>query len=148
MPTSEASVRRVDALFERYGSFHRNPVNKRIHWLCVPLIVGSVLGMLWAVSAAAACVAVAAAVAYYAWLSPRLAVAMFLVSAALLSIVATLGAYALRVSLAVFVVAWIGQFIGHIVEGRKPAFLEDVQSFLVAPAWLLANLLRRLGIGY
>jgi uncharacterized membrane protein YGL010W len=48
----------------------------------------------------------------------------------------------------VFVVAWIGQFIGHIVEGRKPAFLEDVQSFLVAPAWLLANLLRRLGIGY
>jgi uncharacterized membrane protein YGL010W len=59
-----------------------------------------------------------------------------------------LGSRTLVVSIAVFVVAWAGQFIGHILEGRKPAFLEDVRSLLIGPAWLLADLYRRLGIGY
>ena len=59
-----------------------------------------------------------------------------------------LGSQALIVSIAVFVAAWIGQFIGHILEGRKPAFLEDVRSLLIGPVWLLADLYRRFGIAY
>ena len=37
-------MRKVDELFERYGESHRNPANKAIHWICVPLIVFSVIG--------------------------------------------------------------------------------------------------------
>ena len=51
-------------------------------------------------------------------------------------------------SIAVFVVAWIGQFVGHRIEGRRPSFLEDVRYFLVGPAWLLGSAYRKLGIGY
>ena len=59
-----------------------------------------------------------------------------------------LGSHALHVAVAVFVLAWIGQFIGHAIEGRKPSFFEDVKFLLVGPAWLLHLAYRRAGIRY
>jgi uncharacterized membrane protein YGL010W len=141
-------VRRIDALLLRYGEFHRNPSNKAIHWVCVPLIVWSVLGMIWAASPIAAAIAIGAAMAFYLWLSVSLAVGMLAVIAAMVSALALLGTRVLVVSIIVFVVAWIGQFVGHLIEGRKPAFLEDVRSLLVGPVWLLTDVYRRLGIRY
>ena len=49
-------------------------------------------------------------------------------------------------SAAVFVVAWVGQFMGHHIEGKKPSFLQDVQFLLIGPAWLMAFVYRKLGI--
>jgi uncharacterized membrane protein YGL010W len=59
-----------------------------------------------------------------------------------------LGPRTLVVSIVVFVAAWIGQFIGHVLEGRKPAFVEDLRQLLVGPAWLLGFVYRRFGIAY
>jgi uncharacterized membrane protein YGL010W len=148
MSAVESNTRKVDRLLERYGEFHRNRANKAIHWVCVPLIVWSVLGALWTVSPVAAYVAIALTIAFYVRLSLPLAVGMLGVIALMVWPLTVLGSRALIVSIAVFVAAWIGQFIGHIVEGRKPAFLEDVRSLLIGPVWLLADLYRRLGIAY
>jgi uncharacterized membrane protein YGL010W len=52
------------------------------------------------------------------------------------------------ISLVVFALAWIGQFIGHHIEGKKPSFLKDLAFLLIGPAWLLAKLYRRFGIPY
>ncbi len=142
------AMRNVDRMFERYSEFHRNPTNKAIHWVCVPLIVWSLLGMLWAVSPIAAYVAVAAAMLFYAWLSPSLAVGMLGVLMLMIYPLTLLGGGVLVVCVAVFIAAWIGQFAGHLVEGRKPAFIEDIRSLLVGPAWLLGFIYRRLGIPY
>jgi uncharacterized membrane protein YGL010W len=141
-------ARNVDRLLERYGEFHRNRANKAIHWVCVPLIVWSVLGALWSVSPLAVYVGIGAAMVFYLWLSLPLALGMLGVTALMAWSLTLLGPHALIVSIAVFVAAWIGQFIGHILEGRKPAFLEDVRSLLIGPVWLLAELYRRLGIAY
>ena len=141
-------TRTVDQLFARYGEFHRHPANKLIHWVCVPLIVWSVLGLVWSLSPLAAYAAIAAALIFYTWLSLPLAVGMLAVLALMLFPLAALGSRALAVCLAVFAAAWIGQFIGHAIEGRRPAFVEDVRSFLVGPAWLLGFVFRRLGISY
>jgi uncharacterized membrane protein YGL010W len=141
-------ARSIDPLLERYGEFHRNPSNKAIHWVCVPLIVWSVLGALWTISPVAAYVAIALTMVFYVRLSLPLALGMLGVIALMLWPLTLLGSRALIVSIAVFVLAWIGQFIGHILEGRKPAFLEDVRSLLVGPLWLLADLYRRFGIAY
>ena len=141
-------ARNVDRLLERYGEFHRNPMNKAIHWVCVPLIVWSVLGALWSVSPVAAYVAIGATMVFYLWLSLPLALGMLGVIALMMWPLTLLGSRVLIVSIAVFVAAWIGQFIGHLLEGRKPAFLEDVRSLLIGPVWLLADLYRRLGIAY
>ena len=144
----QSGTRNVDRLLERYGEFHRNPANKAIHWVCVPLIVWSVLGVLWSASPVATYVAVGAAMVFYLWLSLPLALGMLGVIALMVWPLTMLGSRALIVSVTVFVLAWIGQFIGHILEGRKPAFLEDVRSLLIGPAWLLADLYRRLGVAY
>jgi len=54
----------------------------------------------------------------------------------------------LYAAIAVFVVAWIGQFVGHKIEGRKPSFFTDLTYLLIGPAWVLAKLYRKLGLQY
>jgi uncharacterized membrane protein YGL010W len=58
------------------------------------------------------------------------------------------GMHILSICLAIFVIAWIGQFYGHKVEGKKPSFFRDLQFLLIGPAWTLSWLYRRLGIRY
>jgi uncharacterized membrane protein YGL010W len=141
-------MRPVDQMFQRYSEFHRNATNKAIHWVCVPLIVWSVLGLLWVVSPIVTAVAIAASMAFYLWLSLPLALGMAAVIAFMIYAASLLDSRLLVVSAAVFVASWIGQFVGHRFEGRKPAFLDDVRSLLIGPAWVLAFLYRRLGIAY
>lgn len=141
-------MRRVDRLFENYGRYHQDPVNKAIHWVCVPLIVWSVLGIVWAASQWAACAAIAAMIVFYLFLSVPLAFGMLAVVAGMAWALTLLGDRLLTVSLIIFAAAWVGQFIGHAIEGRKPAFVDDLRSFLVAPAWLLGDLYRRLGLRF
>ena len=141
-------MRAVDQLFTRYAEYHRNPTNKVIHWVCVPLIVWSLLGMLWAASPYAAYVAIVLAMAFYLWLSHPIAVGMLLMLVVMACALTLLGSEVLPVSAGVFVVAWIGQFIGHGVEGRRPAFLEDIRSLLVGPAWVVGEMYSKLGIAY
>ncbi len=135
-------------LFERYGESHRNPRNKAIHWVCVPLIVWSGLAALWSWSPVAAYVGSGLALAYYAWLSPAIAAGMLAVIALMLAPLTLLGTRALVVAAIVFVLAWIGQFIGHVIEGKKPSFFEDIFFLLIGPAWLLGFVYRRLGVAY
>jgi uncharacterized membrane protein YGL010W len=141
-------MRKVDELFERYGESHRNPANKAIHWVCVPAITWSVLAALWAAAPVAAYMGIALAIAFYLWLSPAIAIGMLLVLAAMVYPLAALGGNAWVIAGAVFVIAWIGQFIGHAIEGKRPSFLDDVKFLLVGPAWLLGFVYRKLGIAY
>jgi uncharacterized membrane protein YGL010W len=146
---------------DEYAVSHRHPVNKALHWICVPLIVWSLIGLLWSLPAPGraqldyanwASYAVAAAVLYYALLSMPLALGVLPVLAAMLFSVDALSQLAhvplWAVSVAVFVLAWLGQFIGHAIEGKRPSFFKDVQFLFIGPIWLLASLYRRAGIPY
>jgi len=139
-------MRKVDELFARYAESHQHPAN--IHWVCVPLITWSVLALIWAWSPVAAYVFIGTALIFYLWLSPAIAVGMLGVTAVLVYPMTLLGPHVLTTAIVVFVVAWIGQFIGHKIEGRKPSFFEDLKFLLVGPAWLLSFVYRRLGITY
>lgn len=156
-------MRPVQSWLDEYGESHQNPVNKRIHWICVPLIMASLIAILWAIplpghwgasrTAAANCgtLLLVLALIYYFVLSPRLALGMVLVSLLILLAVAALDRLPGPVwvaGLAVFVAAWVGQFVGHKIEGRKPSFFKDIQFLLIGPVWLLAALYRRLHLSY
>ncbi len=155
-------MRSVDQWLDEYADSHRNPTNKTLHWICVPPIVLSVLGFLWAlpvpgVFAAVspwlnwATLATGLAILYYATLSPALALGLLPVLAALLAIVSWLATLAWPLWLTcgvIFVVAWIGQFIGHAIEGKRPSFFKDVQFLLIGPLWLLAAVYRYAGLRY
>jgi uncharacterized membrane protein YGL010W len=141
-------TRRVDALFDRYARSHRHPTNKAIHWVCVPLITWSLLALLWVASPAAAYALIGVSFVFYLTLSFTLAVGMLAVAALMVVPIALAGALLLPVAVAVFVGAWIGQFVGHRIERRRPTFLEDLRFLLVGPAWLLHFAYRRLGVPY
>ncbi|WDZ97723.1 DUF962 domain-containing protein [Herbaspirillum sp. WKF16] len=146
---NDLSQRRIDQLLARYGESHRNPMNEIIHCVCIPAIVFSLLGLCWSVSPAVALVVAAASLAYYLRLSPPFAVGMMAMAAVMLVLLARLPSGAvLPVSAVVFVLAWIGQFVGHKIEGKKPSFFEDLRFLLVGPLFVLAFLYRRWRIRY
>lgn len=138
--------RRVDQLLAHYGLSHQNPVNERIHFAAIPLIMLSLLGLLYALHPVAAYALVAASLVYYARLCGVFFVAMLLGSLLGLTLVKLMGDALLTVSAAVFLGAWVMQFVGHKIEGRKPSFFEDLQYLLVGPLFVLSKLFLKLGV--
>jgi uncharacterized membrane protein YGL010W len=154
-------MRSIQSWLDEYGESHRNPLNKRLHWVCVPLIVLSVIGLLWSIPVPAAwathshfnwgIVLIALALIYYYVLAWRLALGMTLVMLVMIAVVQAASQLSIALwllSLTIFVIAWIGQFIGHKVEGKKPSFFKDIQFLLIGPLWLLAFVYRRAGLSY
>lgn len=155
-------MRTVHEWLAEYGESHRHPTNKLLHWICVPVIVLCVLGFLWAIPVPAAFASVspylnwatlviAAGLVYYAALSPKLALGMLpvmLVLALLLTRLDALATPLWLLCLVAFVVAWVGQFVGHAIEGKRPSFFKDVQFLMIGPLWLLSFVYRRLGLRY
>jgi uncharacterized membrane protein YGL010W len=158
MPSIEPGIRSMRDWLDSYSRDHQHPTNQVLHWICVPLIVWSAIAMMWTIPVPEAWFhpgswAVLAIVLSFTWYwkhSRQLATALLIV----LVLFALSCAWAfqqigpaslLKLGVAVFVVAWIGQFIGHQIEGRRPSFLTDLAYLLIGPAWLMDKLLRRLG---
>ena len=141
--------RAIDTLLEQYSASHLNPTNELIHVVCVPVIVFTLLGLVWAIHPLAAVAVTLISLAYYFKLAPAFAVGMLLMSGAMLALLAALPPpTVLPVSLAVFVLAWIGQFIGHKIEGKKPSFFDDLRFLLIGPLFVLGFVYRRLKLAY
>jgi len=156
-----STERPIDRWFANYASDHQNRTNVAIHWIAVPLILWSVVAFLWCIpvmgswfrSGLWAAFAMFAAWAFYYRASRPLGFGMLAVLAALAWLTRflhdTLGTERLLwVAGGIFVVAWIAQFIGHRIEGRKPSFLTDLTYLLIGPAWLVSKLYKRLGWRY
>ncbi|MCU1231014.1 MAG: rane protein [Acidobacteria bacterium] len=132
-------MRDITEYFADYASYHRTKGNKWFHRLGIPLIVLTLIGMLTRVPIvrgfdAAMLLIVVAELVYFA-LEWRLAIAMLLVSTAFWFLG---GAMPLSLNVALFVLGWIFQFVGHSVyEKRQPAFLKNVTHLLVGPLWIL-----------
>ncbi|AMM52363.1 hypothetical protein TH61_15840 [Rufibacter sp. DG15C] len=153
----------IHHLLDEYAESHRHHTNKTIHWICVPAIMISLIGLLWSIPVPTVfyelpfpmnwgVLFVLAAMMYYIALSPSLALGMVLVSFFFLWVVYQLEKQSSLplwgISLAIFVLAWIGQFIGHKIEGKKPSFLKDLQFLLIGPVWLLSFIYQKLGIKF
>ena len=89
---------------------------------------------------------------YYAKLSIPIAIGMLLFSAVCMFVCqylsSTVDVSLWIIALVIFVAAWVGQFYGHKVEGKKPSFLKDLQFLLIGPAWLMHFLYKKWGVKY
>ena len=154
-------MRSMQDWFDAYGESHQNALNKAIHWICVPTIFFCVVGLLAAIPPTElpllghmpwAKLVVILGLLFYVRLSIPMAVGMALWSFACLGLARYLELHAAwplwLICTVLFVAAWIGQFYGHKVEGKKPSFLEDLQFLMIGPAWLMGFIYRRLGIPY
>jgi len=150
-------MRTATQWFDLYGESHQNSTNKLIHWICIPLILmaslglvqaiphpfGDVPGLHWATIGWGICLL------FYASLSWTVFAGMLVWGAAFIALntlIAASGLSLAGVSAGIFFAAWVAQFYGHKVEGKKPSFFQDIQFLLVGPAWLLQFVYRRVGI--
>ena len=146
-PSARAdSPRRVDQLLAHYGESHRDPRNEVIHFVAIPLIMLSLVGLLFAGHPWLAYAFVGASLVYYARLSAVFLLAMAVLSGLVLVLVHAMGSRVLPLSAAIFVAAWIAQFVGHKLEGRKPSFFEDLQYLWVGPLFVLSKAFQRAGL--
>lgn len=140
------AIRRVDQLLAHYEESHRNPKNEIIHFIAIPLIMLSLVGMMFALHPYVAYAFIAASMVYYLRLSLVFLVTMLLWSVLSVALLFAMGAMVLELSVAIFIGAWVLQFIGHKLEGKKPSFFEDIQYLWVGPLFVLSKLFTKLGL--
>ncbi len=156
-------MKTINTWLDEYGESHKNPTNKLVHWICVPVIFWSVTALLWSIKLPVelkpglnlnvAMIVSALIFGYYVTLSFTLSLGLLLFTSACLFISYTIETNfsvipLWAVALIAFTVAWIGQFWGHSVEGKKPSFLKDLQFLMIGPAWLMSFIYQKLGIKY
>ena len=143
--------------FDEYAVSHQNETNQTIHYICVPLIFFSVIGLLMSIPTTFlenlldlsnpmlenwAIVFGLVTSLFYMRLGFWYFIEMLFVI--LLCIIGNfyLGSqiHLLYTSITIFVLAWIGQFYGHKIEGKKPSFLKDLEFLLIGPLWVIQKL--------
>lgn len=150
-------MRNLREYLDEYGQSHRNPTNQLIHFICVPAIFFSTLGLLWLVPVGQ-------------WLGVEAETARWVNGATLLGVVSSLfyikmsmaslgmmvlwfaasvagilgleaaGLSVLWTCVTIWVVAWIIQLYGHKIEGAKPSFFKEVEFLLVGPLFVVDEL--------
>jgi len=157
-------MKTIDEWLMLYGRDHKNHTNKIIHWICVPVIVFTVFGLLMSIPfptvlngwVNVATIVFTFALIFYFRLSISIFFGMLIIGILMFlgnnflatNVLPIIGLQLWQFSLIVFVIAWILQFIGHKIEGQKPSFFEDMQFLLIGPIWLLSYIYQKIGIKY
>ena len=152
----------IEQWLNEYGESHQNPLNKSIHWICVPLIMLSLIGLLYTIPYKIsftlnnnhylvnwAIIFLSFVSFFYFRLSKTLFIGMIIISVSMLYGAKFLSSFdwpLWKSCLLIFILSWIGQFIGHKIEGKKPSFLKDLQFLLIGPAWLLSFIYKKFNI--
>ena len=152
-------MKSIDQWLSEYGESHQNPTNKMVHFVCVPIIFFTIVGLFYSIPAlftisgypiTVAHIILIFVTIYYALLSVPLSIGMFLFGVLCLLVCQAIqqasGGHLWLVSIVLFVLAWIAQFWGHNVEGKKPSFLKDVQYLMIGPAWIMSFLFKKIGL--
>jgi uncharacterized membrane protein YGL010W len=145
--------------FDEYAVSHQNTTNQRIHYICVPLIFFSIVGMIMCIPSVSlnqvlgfehsifvnwATILLLLLMIFYIRMSIKTFFLMFLFSLLSLYVNQIIFEFGplLYISMFIFIIAWIGQFYGHKIEGKKPSFFKDIQFLLIGPAWVFEKLSR------
>lgn len=151
-------MRTFNQWMDEYGVSHKNHTNQMIHKICVPLIMLSIIGMLWSIPTPEvfhqipylnwATLLSSFALLFYLSLNLKYFVGMIIQLVIMSGICVRLESTGILplLSIIVFVLAWIGQFYGHKVEGKKPSFLQDVFFLLIGPLWVTRFFYQMIGI--
>jgi len=145
-------MRNLEEWLSLYQVSHQNRINKLIHRVCVPVITFTVFGLLWLIPTPAfmdvgplmnfSTLFGLLFLIFYLRLSLSLGLVMFLQMCVywFLCHIININSNLLLISSILFIIAWIGQFIGHKIEGEKPSFFEDIQFLLIGPIWVMKDM--------
>lgn len=153
-------MKKLEQWFEEYAESHQNKTNQQIHFFCVPAIFLSIVGMLMSIPSNLISGFTKINNPFIEnWASPVLIVLLLFylklsystfVRMLAFSIICLVFNYYLSIisplfytSLGIFVIAWVGQFYGHKLEGKKPSFFKDLQFLLIGPAWVFEKISKK-----
>ena len=151
-------MKKIDFWLDKYAESHQNSTNKLIHWFCVPIITFTLLGLLSFIKFSFlryninfSYILFLFALLIYIRLSLSLTIGMGVFAGGSILIINKISHIftsneLITYYIIAFIVAWIGQFIGHKIEGKKPSFVEDIKFLLIGPAWLLSFVYKKLNI--
>ena len=151
-------MKKIDFWLDKYAESHQNSTNKLIHWFCVPIITFTLLGLLSFIKFSFlryninfSYILFFFALLFYIRLSLSLTIGMGIFAGGSILIINKISHIftsneLITYYIIAFIVAWIGQFIGHKIEGKKPSFVEDIKFLLIGPAWLLSFVYKKLNI--
>jgi uncharacterized membrane protein YGL010W len=155
--STEAPMKTLNDHLSQYAAYHRDRRNIVTHFVGIPMIVLAVVVLLArpafevvGLSLSLATLAVIAATLYYLRLDLRFGAVMGVLLAACLAVAhatdgLSTGAWA-AFGVGLFVVGWVIQFVGHVFEGRKPAFVDDVMGLVIGPLFVVAELAFLMGL--
>lgn len=151
-------MRTFNQWMDEYGVSHTNPINQLIHKICVPLIMLSVIGLIWCLPTPDsfsfspyvnwATIFVSGCLIFYLTLNLMMFLGMLVLTSIMIWICqqfSTMGIL-LPASIVIFLLSWIAQFYGHKIEGKKPSFLKDLVFLLIGPLWVLRFFYGKVGI--
>jgi len=153
-------MKTINQWFDEYAISHQHKTNQKIHYFCVPAIFFSIVGMLMSIPSNSISNFIKINNPFIEnWATPILMLLLLFyiklsfstfVRMLTFSIICLIGNYFLSTitplfytSLAIFIIAWIGQFYGHKLEGKKPSFFKDLQFLLIGPAWVFEKLSKK-----
>jgi len=152
-------MKTVEEQLSNYKSVHFNKRNIESHFVGIPLIVWAVTVLLSlniftielvgkTITYTPAIVLLTITLLYYFKLHIKLALGMTLYLVLNLYLASLVSAMenALWIAIAAFVIGWIIQFIGHIYEKAKPAFMDDIMGLIIGPLFLMAEVYFVLGL--
>ena len=150
-------MKTISQQLTQYASYHRDRRNIATHFVGIPMIVFAVAALfsrpafvVAGLTLSPAVLAIAGSVIFYLRMELRFALVMAVLMGAAGFGAAHLAALPtvtwLTVSIAMFVVGWAFQFVGHFFEGKKPAFVDDIAGFLVGPLFVVAEAVFALGL--
>lgn len=150
-------MKNADWYLSKYGESHRHPTNVIIHKIFVPLIMFSVIGLLWAIPRPdffpqnTLCnfgmALVIVSLIFYLSMGLKIFFGMAIVTSIIVygNILVENHPYQIHLMSTIFVFSWVMQFIGHKIEGKKPSFFEDLLFLLVGPVWVFYPIYKKLG---
>ena len=150
-------MKNAQEYFDEYAESHQDETNQAIHYICVPLIFFSVIGLLMSIPTSFLertfglynpllenwAVVIGVIISFF-YLKLGFWYFTEMIFVMLLSIIGNFWMAnhfnLLYASIIIFVLAWIGQFYGHKIEGAKPSFLKDLEFLLIGPLWVIQKL--------
>jgi uncharacterized membrane protein YGL010W len=150
-------MRTAKQWFDEYSESHQNRTNQKIHFICVPLIYFSIIGLFYSIPNSILLETLELKILFienwaffmslfvmlfYLRLNLKIYLRMFIFNAFCILVCMAISQFysVFYISLTIFILAWIGQFYGHNLEGKKPSFLKDLQFLLIGPAWVFQKI--------
>ncbi|RPJ69883.1 MAG: DUF962 domain-containing protein, partial [Alphaproteobacteria bacterium] len=147
-------MNRLENYLDQYSESHQNKTNILIHQFCVPAIMFSVIGILkafpvpqtWPLWLDWSFFLIIGSLLFYAsFKSLKLLLAMIFFIIPQVIILEILRPRFFLLCVLIFIVAWIFQFIGHKIEGKKPSFFKDLFFLLIGPIWVVKKITAQMG---